>query len=323
MSRRETRFYLIPLFFMFTWGAFAQTYAFKVLASKGSNTVDGKPIKVGEQITDNQVITVSEGAYLSLAHHSGKAVEVPSGVHKAKDLSGKVAQNQSITAKYAQFVVEELTQEEKSAAAARNRFQHMNKTGSVERDIAVSSVRVWLPLNSTLAGEQLLIKWTDTGNNPKTAYQVQISDLSDKVLFSSRTQAKELLVNLASTGLKNEPHLIVKVLPVDPESGKLKVMPEQLDGNILVKPDNETAEKLQAQLAEIRKEFGKNSAMGKLAEANLFEENGMIADALAAYEQAIKLSGGVEQYQTLYRHFLQRNGLIPVDHTAAAATLNK
>ncbi|MCS7018858.1 MAG: hypothetical protein RMJ87_08120 [Cytophagales bacterium] len=310
--------FLVLLFF--SGNVFAQTYAFKVLASKGNNTIDGQAIKVGTQISDNQTLIVSEGAYLSLAHHSGKAIEVPAGRHKVQDLSNKIAQNQSITAKYAKFVVNELTQEEQNAAAARNRFQHMNKTGSVERDLVISSVRLWLPLNSMLMGQQLLLKWSDVEKNPNATYQVQISDLSEKVLFSALTKEKELLIDLVKANLHNEPNFIVKVLPVDAASGKPKVLPEQIDGSILIKPENETVANLKAELAEIQKEFGNRSAIGKLAEANLFEENNMIANALLAYEEALKISGGVPQYKELYNSFLLRNAFLSAD---SLANLNK
>jgi DNA polymerase IIIc chi subunit len=308
------------LFFFCTCSVFAQDYAFKVLASKGNNTIDGQAVKVGAKISDNQTIKVSEGAYLSLAHHSGKAIEVAAGSYKAKDLSSKIGQNTSMTSKYAKFVVNELTQDEQSVAAARNRFQHMNKTGSVERDLTVSSVRVWLPLNSMIIGEQLLLKWSDAkADDPSTAYQVQISDLSDQVLFSSQTKERQLLVNLTAEQLAGQPHLIVKVLPVDAASGKLKVAPEQIDGSILIKPEGTALTELSKELADIRKEFGNTSAIGKLAEANFFEEKGLIADAVAAYETAIKISGNAPQYQELYTAFLVRNAF----QTINTANLNK
>lgn len=309
----------LVLFFFCTCSAFAQDYAFKVLASKGNNTIDGQSIKVGTKISDNQTITVSEGAYLSLAHHSGKAIEVAAGSHKAKDLSGKIGQNTSMTSKYAKFVVNELTQDEQSAAAARNRFQHMNKTGSVERDLVVSSVKVWLPLNSMIIGEQLLLKWADPKADPSAVYQVQISDLSDQMLFSSQTKDQQMLINLAEEQLASQPHLIVKVLPVDATSGKVKITAEQIDGSILIKPEGTVLTELTKELADIRKEFGSTSAIGKLAEANFFEEKGLIADAVSAYETAIKISGNTPQYQEMYTAFLVRNAF----QTANSATLNK
>ncbi|WP_448520357.1 hypothetical protein [Rhodoflexus sp.] len=306
----------VALFFLLIGNAIAQDYAFKVLASKGTNTLDGQPIKVGFKITDNQTVFVPEGAYLSLAHHTGKAIEVAAGSHKVKDLSNKVVQQSSVTSKYAKFVVNELTQGEQSAAA-RNRFQHMNKIGSVERDLAVSSVRVWLPLNSTILSDQLLIRWSDV--QPNESYEVQVSDLSDQLLYSSRTREQHLLLDLKSEQLSGQPYLIVKVIPVDQASGKIKIGAEQIDGNILVRPQGEALTNLQRELAEIRKEFGNNSAIGKLIEANFFEENDMIAEALNAYESALAISGQTPQYEEMYQAFLIRNAF----KTANTATPGK
>jgi len=309
----------LVLFFLCTCSAWAQDYTFKVLASKGSNTIDGKPAKVGIKITDNQTIKVSEGAYLSLVHHSGKAIEVVAGLHKAKELSSKIGQSTTMTSKYAKFVVSELTQDEQSVAAARNRFQHMNKTGSVERDLIVSSVKVWLPMNSLIIGDKLLLKWSDTKAEPSTVYHVQVSDLSDEVLFTSQTKDQQLLINLTGGRLANQQHLIVKVLPVDASSGKLKVAAEQIDGCILIRPQGAVLTETTKELSEIRSEFGSNSAIGKLVEANLFEEKRMIADAIAAYEDAIRISGNALPYQELYNTFLIRNAF----QAAGTLTLNK
>jgi DNA polymerase IIIc chi subunit len=319
MNYRSNIQAVLVLFFLCIQSAFAQNYAFKVLASKGNNTIDGQAVKIGTKIFDNQVITVAEGAYLSLAHHSGKAIEVAAGSHKAKDLSGKIGQNTSMTSKYTKFVISELTQEEQSVAAARNRFQHMNKTGSVERDLVASSIKVWLPLNSMIIGEPFLLKWVDLKTDPSAAYQVQISDLSDQVLFSSQTKDQQLLIDLTSKQLANQPHLIVKVLPVDAASGKLKIAAEQIDGSILIKPEGTVLAELTKELSDIRQEFGNTSAIGKLAEANFFEEKGLIADAVSAYEAAIKISGNTPQYQEMYTAFLVRNAF----QAANTATLNK
>lgn len=308
---------LIGLLLFWAGNLLAQNYAFKVLAVKGNVTLDSKPVKVGAIITDNQTLVVKEGSYLSLAHHSGKAIEVAPGTHKAKDLSARISSgNNSVTDKYIKFVVNELTQEDPEAStAARNRFQHMNKTGSVERDIAVSAVRTWLPLNSKLLGDQLLIKWSNVNPQPEELYEVKIFDLSEQLLFSKQTKEHQLLVDLAREKIANQSHLIVKVLPLDPTSGKARVNSEQLDGNVVIRLDAVTSKKLEAELLAIRKEFGEKSAIGKLAEANFFEENGFISEAIIAYEQALLLSGNASQYEALYKDFLTRNDFHPTKLT--------
>lgn len=290
--------------------ASAQDYAFKVLASKGSNTVDNAPLKIGAKLKDSQTIKVASDSYLSLAHHSGKALEVAPGTHKIKELEAKVAQSTSVNSKYADFVIKELTQSDEGVAAAKNRFQHMNKTGSVVRDMSL--IATMLPVNTRMFGNQLVVRWYMKDNsdaNGEGNYKIMISDLSDNVIFTQQTQSTATTIDISKDPkLAEQQQLIVKVVPLD-KDGKERISAQAIVGNAIMRMSSEEMKELQNELQNITSKNQAPSALTKLIEARFFEEKELYADAIYAYEKAIELSDGTEQYKRIYEFFLDRNGL--------------
>jgi hypothetical protein len=74
---------------------------------------------------------------------------------------------------------------------------------------------------------------------------------------------------------------------------------------LLVKIKGNEAKEVNNRLAEVEK-----SEMSSIVKAQIFEEKEMYANAVNAYEEAIK-SNDSEQFQNLYKAFLMRNNLSP------------
>src|SRR5437879_7103995 len=53
-----------------------QPYVFKVLISKGTSTVRGKSLKVGDKLYKKDTLKLKEGAYVGLVHQSGKPLQI-------------------------------------------------------------------------------------------------------------------------------------------------------------------------------------------------------------------------------------------------------
>lgn len=68
-------------------------------------------------------------------------------------------------------------------------------------------------------------------------------------------------------------------------------------------------EKVKKSLSEIIGEVAENTALNKLILAGFYEENNLFIDAIAAYEDAIKLAPDVPTYRDTYEEFLLRHGL--------------
>ncbi len=297
------------VFFMTVGSAAAQDYAFKVLGSRGHNVVvGGASIKVGAKLTSNQTIEVGEGSYLGLAHNSGKTLELTKkGTYKVQDLTAQINSSGSFTSNYTKFVVDELTEAGSDGIAAKNRFQHMNKTGSVKRD--VGSVVPMLEAKQKIFGNILTLRWyIKEGGIPKEAidrYKVQLFNLSDDLLFVQEVKEDFAVIDLTKDKLAGENIIICKVTPLDKNGQELEKT-HTIDGVALTRLDNNESKQISVELSTISKET--QGALGKLIQARFFEDKELYADAIHAYEEAIKLSGGTEQFKKIYQFFLERNG---------------
>lgn len=303
------------LFFLLIGSVSAQDYAFKVLGSKGHNVViGGATLKVGAKLLATQSIEVGEGSYLGLAHNSGKTIELTKkGTYKVQDLVGQVNSSGSLASNYAKFVIDELTEAGSDGIAAKNRFNHMNKTGSVTRSLG--SVVPMLSSdndNNKIYGNVMTLKWyLKEGSFPKEnvdRYKVQVSNLSDDVLLVQEVKEEFLKIDLAQGKLFSEPILIFRVFALDKNGKDLDNVPS-IDGIAVRRLEQNESSQIEIELSTINKES--QGALAKLIEARLFEEKALYADAIHAFEEAVKLSGGTEQFKKMYQFFLERNGFTP------------
>jgi len=289
----------------------AQSYTFRVIGTKGNNTVDGRPLKVGMILTDNQTVMIANnGSYLGLMHKTGKTLELQNkGTHQVKSLVSKIKGSGSLNSRYAKFVSDELSQDG-GTSAARARAQHMKKTGSTERGIGL--VKVMLPRNSELYGSTVALSWylKDTPEiKPEDVkeYKIYVTDMEDEVLHTQATTETYAFIDLSESKFTEAEQLIFKITPVKMD-GALAESLTTLDGYMLQLLDGESKAEYAEELKEVT-EGNDNSAISKLVEARFYEENEFYSDAIRTYKQVLELSNNAESYQNLYRNFLIRNGL--------------
>jgi len=293
---------------LFSMAVMAQSYTFKVLGSKGDNKLDGTPMKVGTQLNDNQTLVVGSGAYVSLVHKNGKTLEIKNaGTFKVSDLVAKVGSSANLASKYAQFVASELSQGE-DAAAARNRSQHMKKTGSVDRGLGLA--RVFLPKSSKLYGGQLALKWELKESKEAatvTAYRIYGYDISDQLIekFDVNTNTAIIDLNKDAYAKIGDNFYKFKVVALDANGKEVGEPVSTIDGNAVQRLTDSELESVQQELASITGEEA--SALNKLIEARFFEEKELYANAILSYEKAIELSNNLDSYKKMYDEFLYRN----------------
>jgi hypothetical protein len=115
---------------------------------------------------------------------------------------------------------------------------------------------------------------------PETSFQVDLTD-------PKFANVNAVIVEVKS---KNDPkqiskqHLIKKLTPAD-------------------------AEKIKNSLNSIIGEVSEQTALNKFILAGFYEENNLFIDAIAAYEDAIKLAPDVPSYREAYDDFLARHGM--------------
>jgi hypothetical protein len=283
----------------------AQTYSFRVLGTKGANTAGGNALRVGSTIAPNQTITVGTDAYLGLAHSSGKTLELKkAGTYTVKELEAKLNTHQSdLASQYAKFIVDELT----ASGDAAGRQARMSKTGSVQRaSAAMAPIQVMLPTATDVLDGKITLKWYLSDNakihaNDVKKYKVSVTNMFGEMLVEKEVTEKEITLDLLSDELKKESKAIMYSVSVVGH-------PEVNSGDepySLKKLKPTEMQSIKHELASLPTD---DSALNKIILARFFEDKGLIANAMYAYEEAVK-SSELDQYQSLYNSFLERNNL--------------
>jgi hypothetical protein len=180
---RYKHLYTFIIFSLSFFTANAQEELFRVLVSKGANKVAPANseawtnLVIGKKLLKTDKITLVEGGYIGLAHKNGKTIELKKpGVYPVDKLSGEVAaQNSSVSKKYVDFVVGEMTASNEDMA--KNRHKYMQVTGSVERGTDENAIRILSPRKAEVLSSPVLLKWQPVKD--AKAYVVTISNLYD------------------------------------------------------------------------------------------------------------------------------------------------
>lgn len=278
--------------------AYGQDYAFRVLASKGSNEVKSgdtwEPIKTGANLQSTDELKVGENAYLGLVHAKGKPIEIKkAGPYKVADLAASIGAGTSVLNKYTDFILSS-----NSAEAKKNR---LSATGAVHRGL--EDIKVYLPenQNSGVFKNTAVINWgaDKTGAAP---YLVTLKNMFDDELMKIETSETSVSVNLDDPKLSNESAILVEVKSkADP-----KIKSEQ---HLIKRLSAAEKERVTKAFAEIQSDVTEETALNEFIKAGFYEENKLFIDAISSYEQAIKLAPDVQTYKDAYEEFLLRNKL--------------
>lgn len=314
-------FVLLLMILSFGTLALAQDIAFTVISVKGYAHADNVKIKIGSKIKNSQAIKIEDGSYLCLATKDNIVLEITkAGTYIAKDLASKVPAKNGVSTEYVKFVVDELTKVETEGVSAKNRFQHMNKTGAVTRSLGnISSKEADKDAHSIgfllesiemedehyLYGNILALAWKvkqpqqgDTIAN----YEVELLGLDESSIFSQRVNATEVNIDLSMLDMENHEGIICQITPLDSEGNYWKG--ERIFYELPVRLLNKS------QKEEISKKLSKSTtALEKLMDAKFFEDKKLFLDAAFAYKEAIHLSGGSPVYEELYYRFWVRNSM--------------
>ncbi|MBL7839311.1 MAG: hypothetical protein JNJ75_04150 [Cyclobacteriaceae bacterium] len=295
----KVRLFFVLAFLLVIQISFAQTYAFKVLVSKGKTEVKNdnnwQSIKVGASLKPTDEVKIGENAYLGLIHATGKPLEVREAkTYKVSELVSKIAPGTSVINKYTDFILSSETEK-------KNR---LSATGAVHRDITKKdNIHLFLPKSeqAKVYGNHVLVQWTPAkieGN-----YKVAFTDMMGAELTVVQTTDTRVLLDLSDEKFKKENQVLVHV------SGKGKRTVDSGDDLIIqrVKPsERHRIDSLYA-AANLPPD---DSALTKYVLASFYEENMLLLDAQTAYYEAAKLAPDVELYSSAYEEFLKRMGFV-------------
>jgi hypothetical protein len=279
--------------------AFAQDYAFKVLANKGTNEVKNgeawQPLKTGASLKSSDEVKLGDNSYIGLVHSTGKPMELKqAGNYKMSDLAAKVGGGSSVLNKYTDFILSS-----NSAEAKKNR---LSATGAVHRDVETAAIKLLLPENqhSGIYNDIAIINWE--GTKVAGPYVVTLRNMFDDELAKLETPETALQIDLKDPKYASENAILVEV--------SSKADPKQTSKQHLIKklaPAEE--EKVKKSLDEIMGDVSEQTALNKFILAGFYEEHNLFIDAISSYEEAIKLAPDVPSYQEAYDEFLLRHSL--------------
>ena len=291
----KARWITLFVFILITNSLLAQTYTFKVLASKGKTEIKAadawQTLKVGASLNLTDEIKIAENAYLGLMHASGKPLELKEAKsYKVSDLVERAKSGSSVLMKYTDFILS-------SNQAKQNR---LSATGAVHRGVK-DPIVLLLPARekADLYGEKISLQWL--AKEVTGPYEVIITNLMEEPLARFETSETQLMIAVNEGSLKNEPNFLVKV--------KVKGKPSlSSDGGSIKKLTGSDREKVATLVNEFSAALEENSALNKYVMAGFYEENLLINDALTAYQEAIKMAPDVDFYKEAYADFLTRLG---------------
>lgn len=284
------------LFVLISSGAIAQDYAFKVLASKGSNTVksggDWVPLKTGATLKNGDELKVVENAYLGLVFNSGKPLELKQpGNYKVTDLAAKMKGSTTVLNKYTDFILSS------NAEAKKNK---LGATGAVDRG-EKDLIKLVLPDNqfAGIYNTTAIVSWETADNGP---YTVIVRNMFDDELNKFETAEKNFQIDLADPKYSSENAVLVEV--------KSKTNSKAVSKPRLIKKLSAADHaRIKKSLTEISADVSEQNALNKLILARFYEEHNLLIDAITSYEEAIKMAPDVSTFQEEYDYFLIRHAL--------------
>lgn len=283
---------------------YAQEFAFKVLASKGENAVSHdatgwKALKTGSKLSKEDKVKLAENSFLGLVHKSGKTLELKTpGTYSITDLSAKIgAATGSINQRYVDFVINEMTKEEKGDVN-KNRHKNMGIEGKVER--FSSPVTVLIPQKAIVLDNKPVIVWYAVEG--ADGYKITVANEFGEVLYAATTKDTSAVIDFTNPKLKSEENSYTVEVSLEnkPHIKSNTYEVRRLDGA--------EAAAIQKGLKPIKTEDPENS-LNKIIQASFFEENKLYLDAINSYQQAIRMQPDVDDYTLAYKQFLARHGL--------------
>lgn len=292
---------LLTALLAITFFVSGQEYAFKVLANKGTNEIKSgeswQPLKTGASLQSNDEVRLGDNAYLGLVHATGKPIEVKeSGVHKVSELAAKVGTGSSVLNKYTDFILSS-----NSAEAKKNR---LSATGAVHRDITTAAaINLFFPDKNQPSGiynNIAVINWD--GSQVAGPYVVTLKNMFEDILTKAETPDTSYKVDLSNEKYANETAILIEV--------SSKADPKLVSKQHLIKKLSPAEKaKISQALTEFTTQVSEETALNKFILAGFYEQNNLIIDAIAAYEEAVTMAPDVPTYQESYDEFLLRHAL--------------
>jgi len=277
----------------------AAGYAFKVVASKGASELKTggtwQPIKTGATLKATDEIKLGDNAYVGLFHTSGKPIELnKAGTYAVAQLEKQVSGGPSVLNKYADFILSSNADEKKNKLSA---------TGAVHRGTR-EDINVMLPsapgMNTAVFNSLVVVRWES--QKTQGPFVVNITNIFGDPIARMETTSNSIVLNLNDKQFADLGSLFLEVT----DKANPKIASPQYTIKRMTPAEQEQIKKA---WNEVATELAEVSAMNKFLTAGFYENKNLIIDAIAAYEETIRLAPDVEFFKEAYNNFLVRSGL--------------
>lgn len=292
-----------------------KTYAFKVLAAKGSNQFLTKgqwsSLAAGVSLVSGEKVKVIEGGYVGLIHQSGKTMELKTaGTFNISDLEAKVIQSKTnFGEKYGDFVSDGMF------ASNPNAGSNYNKTGSVHRGI-LTPIFLYAPTSiKAVKSEPLTLHWNDCGG--RHTFVVTMSDYFGNEIYAQKTTTNSHTIDFSKIklqggldemeGIENSFVLTIKSL-TNPDYTTAVNSTDKNAGQQSFTIDlvsDSDAKKIAENLNKVKAGLDKNSALDYMVLAMEFEKLDMMAYAVDCYSKAKTLAPNVDEFKLQYEEYIK------------------
>ena len=287
-------------FLLITATAFSQDYAFKVMANKGSNEVKSGetwlPLKTGASLKASDELKLVDNAYIGLISAEGKPLEVrEAGNHKVADLTKKIKGGSSVINKYTDFIL---------SSNAETKKNRLSATGAVHRGINAIIVHLPENQNASILNNTAVIGWHSEIPGP---YIVTISNMASDELAKVETSESSISIDVRDPKYKfnNPSDPFSKCLVIQVRS---KADPKQTSRDYMIKAmDVKETENMKKEMSSVVTEVTEPTALNQVILAGFYEQHHLLIDAIAAYEEALRLAPGA--FTEEYDDFLVRNNM--------------
>lgn len=274
-----------------------QTYAFKVLINKGANEAKSgtswKPVKSGLSLMAGDELKVSLNSIVSLVHSSGKPLEVRQpGSYSVSELEEKVKGNNSgVVTRFSEFILSKT--EEKG--------NRLNATGAVHRG-PKEIILIQLPSKRIeFYAPTQTIRWISIGD--KGPFIVTVMSVAEDVLATYEVNETTIALDFSKPEFASHLNYLITV--------HSKKNPDEKSGQLflgVLNPDKSA--KVKKEFTAISGQADQMSMTYEILLAAMFEENGLLLDAEAMYQQTIKKNPEVEDLSVYYEEFRFRNMMV-------------
>ncbi len=296
------RILLLITFAAIAIGANAQDELFKVLASNGDNKVTSgantAKVTIGRKLYTGDKVQLAANGYLGLVHKSGKTIELKKpGSYSMTQLAREVdVQNLGICKKYVDFVVGEMTSQEEDIS--KNKYKYMAVTGSVERP-AKPVIQSFLPKDAKVLDQEIELSWLPLEG--EKGYHVVLTNLFQDTVFSQTVNNNSVKVDLSKLNLTADK---VYKWTVEGGSGNTEFNPR-----VIRAVDLSEQKSILEEINGVKTELKEENALNKFILATVYADKGLLIEAIANYEKAIRLAPSVDSYKIAYGQFLESKEL--------------